>query len=165
MRTCRHESGGMCGALLDPLCISMAVSSRIHCTRWNHPRLVCSTLWCVSSDSGRLAYILASGPMLHMNVSALIRVCEYATIYTTNFPANNTSNCHHLPGMASASRVAAQRLERAQLRADAARKMPSSTSSPSYGGYWDGSDASAFHRRRSRDQPMSTSQRRACPTD
>jgi hypothetical protein len=81
MRTCRHESGGMCGALLDPLCISMAVSSRIHCTRWNHPRLVCSTLWCVSSDSGRLAYILASGPMLHMNVSALIRVCEYATIY------------------------------------------------------------------------------------
>lgn len=78
MRTCRHESGGMCGALLDPLCISMAVSSRIHCTRWNHPRLVCSTLWCVSSDSGRLAYILASGPMLHMNVSALNRgICNH----------------------------------------------------------------------------------------
>ena len=102
-------------------------------------------------------------------IMVIIRVAQKPSIRKPNrqqlLCANFPSNCHHLPGMASASRVAAQRLERAQLRADAARKMPSSTSSPSYGGYWDGSDASAFHRRRSRDQPLSTSQWRACPTD
>jgi len=44
--------------------------------------------------------------------------------------------------MASASRLAAQRLERAQLRADAAgaRKTPSTTSQSSYGSFWGGSD-------------------------
>ena len=42
----------------------------------------------------------------------------------------------------SASRLAAARLERAQMRADAARKTPTSTSASSYGAFWgDGSRA------------------------